>query len=165
VTLIARAAQVKLGIVARDERERDERMLLNLGHTFAHVIEACEPGRWLHGEAVSIGLVAAMGAAAEHGRLGAEAPRPTDADVESIRCCLAGVGLPTELPPATDWARMREAMRSDKKRRGGGLTLIVPRGAGGAGADIVADAPDALVDAGFAAIGMRSLKAASANVR
>jgi 3-dehydroquinate synthase len=165
VTLIARAAQVKLDIVARDERERDERMLLNLGHTFAHSIEACEPDRWLHGEAVSIGLVAAMGAAAEHGRRGSEAQRPTDADVESIRSCLSGLGLPTELPPSTDWTRMREAMRSDKKRRGGGLTLILPRGAGGAGADIVADAPDALVDAGFAAIGMRSLKAASANVR
>jgi 3-dehydroquinate synthase len=165
VSLVARAAQVKLDIVERDERERDDRMLLNLGHTFAHAIEACEPDRWLHGEAVSIGLVAAMGAAAEDGRRGAGASRPIDADVESIRGCLASLGLPTSLGPSADWSRMREAMRSDKKRRGGALTLILPRGGCGAGADIVTDAPDALVDAGFAAIGMRLLKAASVNVR
>ena len=162
---IARAAQVKLDIVARDEREHGDRMLLNLGHTFAHAIEACEPGRWLHGEAVAIGLVAAMGAAQEDGRRGADAPRPTGQDVDSIRRCLAAAGLPTVLPVSAPWDRMREAMRSDKKRRGGGLTLILPRGGPGAGADIVLDAPDALVDAGFSAIGMPSLKPQSANVR
>lgn len=165
VQAIARAAQVKLDIVARDEREHGDRMLLNLGHTFAHAIEGCEPGRWLHGEAVSIGLVAAMGAAEADGRRGTDAPRPTEREVESIRTSLAGLGLPTELPANAPWDRMREAMRSDKKRRGGGLTLILPRGGPGAGADVLRDAPDALVDAGFAAIGMRSLKPTSANVR
>ena len=163
--VIARAAQVKLDIVARDERERDERMLLNLGHTFAHAIEACQPDRWLHGEAVAIGLVAAMGAAAEHGRGGAQAPRPTESDVRSVRACLDAIGLPTGLPPDAPWDRIRRAMHSDKKRRGGGLTLILPRGGAGAGADIVRDAPDALVDAGLAAIGMRSLKAGAGDVR
>lgn len=165
VQAIARAAQVKLDIVARDDREHEDRMLLNLGHTFAHAIEACEPARWLHGEAVSIGLVAAMGAAVEDGRRGADAPRPTGTDVDSIRACLAAVGLPTMLPANAPWDRMREAMRSDKKRRGGGLTLILPRGGPGAGADIVRNAPDTLVDAGFSAIGMPSLKPQSANVR
>lgn len=165
VQAIARAAQVKLDIVARDEREHGDRMLLNLGHTFAHAIEGCEPGRWLHGEAVSIGLVAAMGAAEADGRRGTDAPRPTEREVESIRTSLASLGLPTELPANAPWDRMREAMRSDKKRRGGGLTLILPRGGPGAGADVLRDAPDALVDAGFAAIGMRSLKPTSANVR
>ena len=164
VRAIARAAQVKLDIVARDEREHDERMLLNLGHTFAHAIEACHPDRWLHGEAVAIGLVAAVGAAAEQGR-GGVAHRPCDADVESIRSCLSSLGLPTELPASSPWDRIRPAMRSDKKRRGGGLTLILPRGGAGSGADIVRDAPDAIVDAGLAAIGMRLLKAESANVR
>lgn len=162
---IARAAHVKLDIVARDEREREERMLLNLGHTFAHAIEACEPDRWLHGEAVAIGLVAATAAAAEQGRQGAVAPRPTASDVEALKSCLGALGLPTALSADSPWARIRGAMRSDKKRQGGGITLILPRGGAGAGADIVRDAPDALVDAGFAAIGMRSLKPASANVR
>ena len=165
VRTIARAAQVKLDIVARDERERQDRMLLNLGHTFAHAIEACEPDRWLHGEAVAIGLVAAMGAAAEDGRRGTVGPRPTEEDVMAVRSCLDSMGLPVGLSADAPWGRMRDAMRSDKKRRGGGLTLILPRGAAGAGADIVRDAPDALVDAGFAAIGMPLLKPASANVR
>jgi 3-dehydroquinate synthase len=165
VRAIARSAQVKLDIVASDERERDERMLLNLGHTFAHAIEACEPDRWLHGEAVAIGLVAAMAAAAAHRRSVAGAPGPTDADVGAIRSCLEAVGLPTALPAIAPWDRMREAMQWDKKRRGGGLTLILPRGGAGSGADIVRDAPGSLVTAGFAAIGMRSLKAESADVR
>ena len=165
VRAIARSAQVKIDIVARDEREHGDRMLLNLGHTFAHAIEACAPDRWLHGEAVSIGLVAAMGAAAEHGRMGAESPRPTESDVASVRECLSSLGLPTALPEDAPWDAMRDALRMDKKRRGGGITLILPRGGAGAGAEILRDAPDALVDAGFAAIGMRLLKAESANVR
>jgi 3-dehydroquinate synthase len=163
--VIARAAQVKLDIVARDERECDERMLLNLGHTFAHAIEACQPDTWLHGEAVAVGLVAAMGAAAEHGRRGTHALRPAESDVQSVRAYLDAIGLPTALSPDAPWDRVRHAMRSDKKRRGGGLTLILPRGGPGAGADIERDAPDALVDAGLAAIGMGSLKTGSANVR
>jgi 3-dehydroquinate synthase len=163
--VIARAAQVKLDIVARDERECDERMLLNLGHTFAHAIEACQPDTWLHGEAVAVGLVAAMGAAAEHGRRGTHALRPAESDVQSVRAYLDAIGLPTALSPDAPWDRIRHAMRSDKKRRGGGLTLILPRGGPGAGADIERDAPDALVDAGLAAIGMGSLKTGSANVR
>ncbi|MBU3729094.1 MAG: 3-dehydroquinate synthase [Phycisphaerales bacterium] len=165
VRAVARAAQVKLDIVARDEREHGERMLLNLGHTFAHAIEACEPDRWLHGEAVAIGLVAAMGASAEHGQIRADGPWPSGRDIESIRSVLLSLGLPTGLAPDAPWERMREAMRADKKRRGGGLTLILPRGGAGAGAAIVRDAPDIVVDAGLAAIGMRSLKPASANVR
>jgi 3-dehydroquinate synthase len=165
VRTIARAAQVKLDIVARDERECHDRMLLNLGHTFAHAIEACEPERWLHGEAVAIGLVAAMAAAAEDGRRGADAPRPIESDLDSVRDRLRSLGLPVSLEASAPWDRMREAMQSDKKRRGGGLTLILPRGGAGAGADIVRDATDALIDAGFAAIGMPSLKPASSNVR
>lgn len=165
VRTIARAAQVKIDIVARDERESRDRMLLNLGHTFAHAIEACEPDRWLHGEAVAIGLVAAMGAAAEDGRLRDGTRRPTERDVLAIRSSLQSMGLPVALSPDAPWDRMLDAMGSDKKRRGGGLTLILPRGGAGDGADIVRDAPDALVDAGFAAIGMPSLKPASANVR
>lgn len=58
--IIARSAAAKARIVAADERDQGERMLLNLGHTFAHGIEkAAGYGRILHGEAVIIGLLAA----------------------------------------------------------------------------------------------------------
>ncbi len=59
--LIHLSASYKAGIVAKDERESNLRMLLNLGHTFAHSIEnAAGYGRLLHGEAVILGLLAAV---------------------------------------------------------------------------------------------------------
>lgn len=149
---IARAAQVKIDIVERDERERGERRALNLGHTFAHAIEAACAGEWLHGEAVSIGIVAAMAAAQEDGRRRAGSTRPSDAQVAHVRDALADMGLPVRLHPGTDMARIRAAMHLDKKRDDAGLTLILPRGGPGDGAEIVPGAADALVDAGLRAI-------------
>jgi 3-dehydroquinate synthase len=59
--LIRLSASYKAGIVAKDERESGLRMLLNLGHTFAHAVEnAAGYGRLLHGEAVILGLLAAV---------------------------------------------------------------------------------------------------------
>jgi 3-dehydroquinate synthase len=57
---IRRCCEIKADVVSRDERERGERMLLNLGHTFGHAIESVTGyAQWLHGEAVGTGLVAA----------------------------------------------------------------------------------------------------------
>jgi 3-dehydroquinate synthase len=59
--LIRRSAEIKADIVGRDEREADVRMFLNFGHTFGHAIEkALGYGRLLHGEAVILGIVAAL---------------------------------------------------------------------------------------------------------
>ena len=55
--LVARAAQVKVDVVSRDEREADLRRVLNLGHTFGHALEeATGYRRFLHGEAVAWGI-------------------------------------------------------------------------------------------------------------
>ena len=57
---IARCCQIKADVVARDETEKGERALLNLGHTFGHAIEThLGYGNWLHGEAVSVGMMMA----------------------------------------------------------------------------------------------------------
>ena len=57
-TLVARAAQVKVDVVSRDEREADLRRVLNLGHTYGHALEeATGYRRFLHGEAVAWGLL------------------------------------------------------------------------------------------------------------
>src|SRR5207342_2268446 len=54
---IATSVAYKAGVVARDEHERGERMLLNFGHTFGHAIEAAQGyGGLLHGEAVAVGM-------------------------------------------------------------------------------------------------------------
>ncbi|STY64627.1 3-dehydroquinate synthase [Mannheimia haemolytica] len=57
---IQRCCQLKADVVARDETEKGDRALLNLGHTFGHAIEArMGYGVWLHGEAVSVGMLEA----------------------------------------------------------------------------------------------------------
>jgi shikimate kinase/3-dehydroquinate synthase len=97
---------VKLRIVARDERDAGERQVLNLGHTVGHAIEtATAYERYRHGEAVGLGLLAAL-------RLsGQDALR---AQVEDL---LAAAGLPTRLDGA-DPDAIAAATARDKKRLG-----------------------------------------------
>ena len=77
---------VKIG---RDEYEHGERAVLNLGHTFAHAIEAATGySRWLHGEAVGAGLFIAATLSHESGLMPAS-------DVERIKRLLARMGLPS----------------------------------------------------------------------
>lgn len=56
--VIARCAAIKQGIVEADEQERKgERMRLNLGHTIGHAIEVASGYKWMHGDAVSVGII------------------------------------------------------------------------------------------------------------
>jgi len=108
-------ARTKIEVVASDERDSGRRMVLNLGHTVGHAIEA-ETGykRYRHGEAVGLGLLAAL-------RLsGADRLR---AEVEGL---LASHGLPISLDPSVSADGVLEAMRRDKKqdREGLGFVLI-----------------------------------------
>jgi 3-dehydroquinate synthase len=126
---IAVAVAGKARIVARDERETGgRRVLLNLGHTFGHALEA-ETGftdRLLHGEAVALGMVLAFDFSAERGLCAA-------ADAARVRTHLAAAGLPVSLAAARVEAsgrRLLDHMRSDKKREGGRLPFILARGIG-----------------------------------
>lgn len=117
------AIQVKASIVSRDERESGERAHLNLGHTVGHALEA-EGGfeRLTHGEAVSLGLVAAM-------RIGVElglAPKDLEASVTSV---LERLGLPTLLSAEPLESALRW-VEYDKKRLGGQLKFVVARAPG-----------------------------------
>jgi shikimate kinase/3-dehydroquinate synthase len=120
----------KAAIVARDETETGERMLLNLGHTFAHALEAWAgySDKLLHGEAVAIGITLAFELSQELGFTDA-------ASAERVRQHLATAGLPTRIKdiPGNDWPRpdtLIELMGQDKKVQGGRLTLILARGIG-----------------------------------
>lgn len=126
---IASCCEAKARIVARDETETGERALLNLGHTFAHALEAATgySDRLLHGEAVAIGMVMAF-------RLSARLGHCPVADVHRMEGHLAQVGLPTsvrgvpgDLPGAGD---LLDLMRQDKKARGGAIALILVGGIG-----------------------------------
>jgi 3-dehydroquinate synthase len=119
----------KAAIVAADEREGGVRALLNLGHTFAHALEAeCGySGELLHGEAVAIGMVLAFDLSALLGLCPAE-------DAARVSRHLAAVGLPTTLGSVAgriwDAERLIELMRRDKKVRGGRMTFVLARGIG-----------------------------------
>jgi 3-dehydroquinate synthase len=126
---VARSVEMKAEIVAEDEREQGRRALLNLGHTFAHALEA-ETGygaALLHGEAVGAGMALAFRFSAAQGLCsGQDATRATRA--------IAAAGLPTSLaeiaghPFAAD--RLVRHMAQDKKAEGGRLTFILARGLG-----------------------------------
>jgi shikimate kinase/3-dehydroquinate synthase len=114
---------VKAAIVGRDEREAGERAHLNLGHTVGHALEA-EGGfeRLTHGEAVSLGLVAALRAGV--------ALSVTDRDLAvEVEQLLARLGLPTDLD-AEPLARAMRYVAYDKKRQAGTLRMILVRAPG-----------------------------------
>lgn len=120
LALVRRAVEIKADIVSRDPYDRGERMKLNLGHTFAHAIEKCS-GKYLHGEAVAIGIVMAAELSVEKGFLRKE-------DAETIRKAFESVGLPVvcELPQVD----ILKAIRQDKKRSGETQKFILPTSIG-----------------------------------
>ncbi len=161
---VHRACAFKAAVVGDDEREEkpsDGRALLNLGHTFAHALEAemGYDGSLLHGEAVGIGLVLALRLSV---RLGLCPP----GDASRLERHLRGVGLKTGIadcgrPIAA--ASLLAHMRRDKKMRDGRLSFVLVRGIGhaftsrevapedvrgvlAAGADGMADMPPHLSD-------------------
>jgi shikimate kinase / 3-dehydroquinate synthase len=107
---IRRSVAIKASVVSEDEKERERRMILNYGHTIAHGIEAAtDYERFLHGEAVAIGMA---GAAMLSQRLGL-IPRDVVTRQNSL---LKGFGLPTSCS-GVDPKRMLKAMALDKKVR------------------------------------------------
>lgn len=120
--------RAKAAIVAEDEREQGRRALLNLGHTFAHALEAAAGygGALLHGEAVAIGMTLAFELSARLGRC-------PESDVARVRDHLEGAGLPVS-PADSGISFNLDAllahMQQDKKAKAGRLTFILAKGIG-----------------------------------
>ena len=130
---IRRSCEIKAAIVAEDEREQGRRALLNLGHTFGHALEAIGAyERWLHGEAVALGMMLAARTSAALGRVGT-------GDCARIEALLASAGLPVTAGASVDADAMLEHMQLDKKADKAGLKLILLDGIGSA---VVTRAPD-----------------------
>ena len=120
--LIFAAASVKAGVVSRDQFEKGERRLLNLGHTFAHAIEhlasnATEGNGITHGEAVAMGIILAAKLSAS---LGLCENSLSGRLMEDFR----KVGLPYECPFTLE--AMKDAMSIDKKAEGNIIHFILP---------------------------------------
>jgi 3-dehydroquinate synthase len=123
---VTRSVEMKARIVERDETEEGERALLNLGHTFAHALEAATGfgDRLLHGEAVAVGCALAFDLSARLGLCPQEEP-------SRVRAHLAAMGMrarlgdvPGGLPPAEELVRL---MGQDKKAVGGRLRFVLAR--------------------------------------
>ena len=119
-SLIKRNIQIKSRIVAKDERDRTgQRALLNFGHTVGHAIErAGNYRKFLHGEAVSLGIVAACAISVKRAGL------PADQRI-AIVDLLERFGLPTRLPPKFPRKKIFDAIKFDKKFESGKIRFVV----------------------------------------
>ncbi|HSH37688.1 MAG TPA: 3-dehydroquinate synthase [Chthoniobacterales bacterium] len=120
VELVRRNIEIKAEVVARDEHDvSGERAVLNFGHTVGHAIErATAYKRFLHGEAVSLGIVAACEISSRKASL-------ADHDRERVIRALEQFGLPTSLPDDVDRAAVFDAMATDKKFERGQVRFVV----------------------------------------
>jgi 5-deoxy-5-amino-3-dehydroquinate synthase len=134
---IARCIEIKVEVVADDEREDGGRALLNYGHTLAHALEVATDHEMAHGEAVAVGLVFAAELAQALGRIDA-------GRVAQHRRVVAGeYDLMTSPPSGLDRAELLGLMRRDKKAVDG-LTFVLD---GPAGLEIVSDVDPDIVGA------------------
>lgn len=126
-TLIARNVAIKAAIVAADERETSgQRALLNFGHTIGHAIEnAAGYGRYFHGEAISLGLVAACNLSVRKSGL-------PEADRALVIRLLKEYALPTRLAPDIATDSVMDALRTDKKFARGEIRFVLTAALGSA---------------------------------
>jgi 3-dehydroquinate synthase len=126
-SLVRRNVEIKAAIVSADERETaGERALLNFGHTIGHAIErAGEYRDFLHGEAVSLGMVAACEISVRKAQL-------SEGDREKIIRLLQSFELHTRLPADFPKEKILEAVRFDKKFADGAVRFVVVQAIGSA---------------------------------
>ena len=115
--VVERSVAVKADVVSADAREQGSRRVLNFGHTLGHAIEAASGWTLRHGEAVSIGMVAAAHVSVSE--LGAPPELP-----ERLESLLRSLGLPTRAPPLPA-ARIERALLLDKKRKGDTIAWVL----------------------------------------
>jgi 3-dehydroquinate synthase len=121
---IKKAVETKADVVAKDEKEHGLRAALNYGHTFGHVIEN-ETGytKYLHGEAVAIGMVMANALSVKLGLMSEE-------EAQRVKSLLEKYNLPTAYT-IENVERFYEAFFLDKKSSDATITFILPVGLGG----------------------------------
>jgi 3-dehydroquinate synthase len=133
--LIAESVKLKAEVVSADEREGGLRRVLNFGHTIGHALEAATSyRRFLHGEAVAWGMIAAANISAAMGRTGSNT-------AQRIQNAVLGFGkLPKVEVRSRSIARL---LRADKKTRDGVVHFVLPREIGKV--EIVNDVPEKTV--------------------
>jgi 3-dehydroquinate synthase len=120
--VVARCCEIKAEVVGRDETDGGLRAILNFGHTIGHALEAISGyGKYLHGEAIAIGQVAAA-------ELSARLTGLSVADVERIRNLFRRAGLPVTVKLAAPRRKqLISAMKLDKKVSGGEMKFVLAK--------------------------------------
>jgi 3-dehydroquinate synthase len=119
IEMVARSLRHKAFVVSSDEREGGLRKILNFGHTLGHALEAsAQYGRYFHGEAVAIGMMAAARLSARYAELSSD-------DASRLRSLIMAAGLPTELPSQGIGEEFIRALNLDKKRRGAAVEFVL----------------------------------------
>lgn len=120
---ISRSCEIKASVVTRDEREAGLRAILNFGHTIGHAVESLTDYKtFLHGEAISIGMVQAA-------RLSEKMGYSTSADTARIVAALRSYNLPVEMPPFGENSYV-DAILHDKKIKDDKITVVLNKGIG-----------------------------------
>ena len=124
IKIIKRSCEIKAEIVALDEKEKNIRALLNLGHTFGHAIENyLGYGKWLHGEAVACGFLIACSVAIQKNTMDVS-------EYNKIKSLLKAFSLPTKLPKNINIERLFEIMSLDKKVKNNKMVYVIPNNIG-----------------------------------
>jgi 3-dehydroquinate synthase len=122
-TIINRSCELKASVVSRDEREAGLRAILNFGHTIGHAIESLtEYKKYLHGEAVAIGM-------AQAAKISEKLGYSSGDDTRKIVSLLEKLGLPVDLP-RFDMELYLKAINHDKKVKDGGIIFVLNNGIG-----------------------------------
>ena len=123
IEAVVRSCQNKADIVESDEFESNIRAILNLGHTFGHAIEtATGYGKWLHGEAIAVGMVMAAHLSEQMGWLKKE-------EYQRIKSLIINSNLPIN-PPDILKQDFLDLMQLDKKTKENQINLILQQGIG-----------------------------------
>ena len=122
--LVATSCTIKARVIEKDEREDDYRAVLNFGHTVGHALEAAtDYKRFLHGEAVGIGMAKAAAIAYRRGLC-------DSVTLGRINNLIRTAGLPTQIPDEVSTRSLIQSMELDKKSAGGKIKFVMCTGIG-----------------------------------
>lgn len=116
--VITRSAELKAGVVEKDELDLGLRNILNCGHTVGHAVESVSGLKMWHGEAVAVGLMV-------EARISNELGKMEDDELQRLEDILKKAGLPTRMPELAP-ERVLEAMQHDKKVVEGKVRFVLP---------------------------------------
>lgn len=124
ISVIRRSCEIKADVVSKDETEAGLRAILNFGHTIGHAVETVTGyKRFLHGEAIAIGMCVAAGLAVRMKML-------REGDALKIKGLVEMYNLPSRIPGDLDVSEMMNAMEVDKKVKAGKLRFVLPEAIG-----------------------------------